>query len=232
MEKPSGASLAYIYSEGLYLVKQDFQQTPEPDAHASPGINTKQPTETVDFLPSSGNLLPGKAKEKTDGEDISRLSALANESQIKTILPATPALPVMKPAMNASEQAKVAAPPAKLNYSGEYLKKVLVITPGLLTESDTEFLYKILAAVKLAPADIALASLSDNAGISAEAMVFNLKPASLLTFGLAALPMVKAKYVPFEFGNANTLQADGVDLISGDQALKRKLWEALKTIFA
>ncbi|MCU0376393.1 MAG: hypothetical protein MUF24_13885 [Chitinophagaceae bacterium] len=164
--------------------------------------------------------------------------------------------PVQQPAASAAAPAPAAAPPllaeahavpqqapAEVGYLGNFSKKVLVVvedpTALHLNDSDYQLLAKILGAVKLSMADIALVN---RAVYQLEYYSLNTQlPASVaLYFGLEPYQIgAPLKFPAFQvqaWNHTTFLHAPPLGQLNQNTpeavALKKQLWEALRKIFS
>lgn len=125
-----------------------------------------------------------------------------------------------------SPEVPVAAAPEPPAFRGENRKRVLVVHDGILDDDRETFLMKILAAVRLKPADIALIG----ADTPAEALQL-IQAEKVLVFGPhPAWPSGEA-YQPARHGDQVVLQSAGLDQVKNNREHKSLLWKALQQLF-
>lgn len=122
----------------------------------------------------------------------------------------------------------------QLSYEGGFKKKILVVFAGTeLAAESKAFLLKILGAVECTLQDIALTAERDlkEAGTSG---LQSLEPEKIIVFGKIDLPIQftrKELYEVVSEEEKDLLFVDSLDELNENRDLKRKLWNALQTLF-
>ncbi|HEX5169322.1 MAG TPA: hypothetical protein VFW11_09110 [Cyclobacteriaceae bacterium] len=107
-------------------------------------------------------------------------------------------------------------------------QKPLVVIPvhwNDLNEESVRLLGKILAAVKLSASAVRVETLEKLEPISVEID----SPSHILLFGVPSIPEIDL-YQPTSFQGIPVVAADALDAL--DDAKKKNLWAALKTMFS
>lgn len=120
-------------------------------------------------------------------------------------------------------------------YEGENNKYVLVITPDALPTVEKEFLFKILAAVKLSNTDIALLNFSVYPGADIHQLKKFFACSKIILFGVSpeqlGIKVKSANFSILEYLNMAILNAESLTAIAPNQTKKTALWGALKQLF-
>jgi hypothetical protein len=126
-----------------------------------------------------------------------------------------------------------------LSYLGGNLGNILIVVnkeaAAFLSDIEFEFLTNILAACKLSIADVAIVNWVNNAALSYEAILAELKTKRVLLFDLDPLAFGLPLYFPHyqiqPFDNRTFLSAPSLHTLASNVGEKKNFWTALKTFF-
>jgi hypothetical protein len=161
--------------------------------------------------------------------------------QNKTVLSGQDAEKV-SPEIKTSEPELPAMPPVELNWLGKFEKKVLVVVKDAdalhINDKDLELLGKILGAVKLSMADIALVNAATHV-LHYDNLQEKLPASVAFYFGIAPVaigaPLSFPQFQVQKWNNTTFLYAPSLSELNENTpaatALKKELWGALKKIF-
>lgn len=130
--------------------------------------------------------------------------------QKNTAAPITPA-----PSINSSESVKV----------NKSASKKILIGASIMSDSSRDFLYKILAAVKVNPDDAIIQVCSNYSELNHQ------EANKVILFGLNLPSENIPLYTPSKFQSQEVLIAEDLLQIEMDVNKKKSLWQALQKIF-
>ena len=120
------------------------------------------------------------------------------------------------------------APKPIIQYKGGFEKKIIVLfqdeSKQQISSENETFLLKIMSAVHLGPADIAILNIEE-----APNWQESLEPDVVLGFGIESSPI--ALYELQNINECTHFYADSLSIIAEDVGFKRQLWEGLKKMF-
>ena len=125
-------------------------------------------------------------------------------------------------------------------YLGKNANHILILIkePGhkYLAEEDLNFLSKILAAVQLTLADVAIVNCYENPAANYENLIEHLKPSKIIFFEVKAhelgFPLQFAAYKPQKYNGQTYLAAASLQFLQDNFEEKKQFWEALKQLFS
>jgi hypothetical protein len=169
------------------------------------------------------------------GTDQPASAAATPAGTVPVSLVAEPAAPA-KPATAAKDTDTT----FKWKFLGNNQRNILVVVdhPDILhlPDEDLTFLTAMLTACKLGLGDITLTNYDHYREISGPAIIKQFKSRTVLLFGIEpagfGLPVNFPGFQVQGLANVDYLYAPALAGISGDKALKSKLWVCLKKIFA
>jgi DNA polymerase III psi subunit len=113
--------------------------------------------------------------------------------------------------------------------------KVLVLADEELDPSNLLFLEKILKAVNLNIDGVDLLNLHGVRDVDFDELLKGKYINHFITFGVPFerinLDIMMDRYSPVRFEGITFLMADSLPTVEADQALKRRLWQALQRVF-
>ena len=103
----------------------------------------------------------------------------------------------------------------------EKIEQYLIITPGVISEEDTVFLYKIFDAINITPEQLKLSSVDSESGNY------------LATFYFGTTPNDKSisPYKKHTINQKPVILVDSLSEIAANHTKKRKLWSVLQAHF-
>lgn len=134
--------------------------------------------------------------------------------------------------------------PTQLNFLGSNNKKITIIVNDnkavFLRDEWLEFLINILAACKLAIADVAIINIAQQTDINIGSIKKNTDPKFVLLFDMSTtqigLPLLVPEYQVQNFDNCTYLASASLSKMLGSDELikaeKTKLWNSLKRMFS
>jgi DNA polymerase III psi subunit len=123
------------------------------------------------------------------------------------------------------------ASPLAFSFKGGYNRQILILLADTASAEEEILLFKILQAVKLQEADVAIVSLNHPDAVALADVIAHFSPQKILAFGLAQAVWAGTFYTPSTYQTIPSLLADNLAAISQSTEKKKQLWDAMKVFF-
>jgi hypothetical protein len=132
------------------------------------------------------------------------------------------------------------APAHPIKYLGSNAKNITILVDNkdaaFLSDTELDFLSKILAACKLTLADVAIVNLHKEKGLDTEKMNQTLTPEKVLLFGVEPVTVKLPFQIPnFQIQKHNNqvfITAPDLGTLEADKELKKRLWTCFQQMFS
>ncbi len=139
-----------------------------------------------------------------------------------------------------NEAATAAPVTTSISSLGNNEKNILVVVnePGaaFLNDADFSSLVKILSAVQLSPADIALVNHHTHPGADFNQLNNSFKPSAIILLGVSptelGFPLLFPHYQLTKYNGQTYLAAPSLTQMAGNKETKTQFWNAFKTHFS
>ena len=127
-----------------------------------------------------------------------------------------------------------------VKYLGSNEKNITILVnnkdAAFLSDTELDFLSKILAACKLTLADVAIVNLHKEKGLDSEKMNLDLTPEKVLLFGVEPITVKLPFQIPhFQIQKHNKqvyITAPELGMLEADKELKKRLWTCFQQMFS